>query len=206
MHQCCFSAQEPSMPPYHPQQTVQSLARHPRPVMLCFQPNSPTHPLVLLAERKEKRTSRRLGMGAPDPMGTLLLLPQSTVEENSLFYRNTVNGKAEIPGCQPEAYFTPTAADQLCISPHPPPSSIPVRNPGSIPDTSPPSCPTFNPSPCPVYSTSLRELKTPLSTSITAALVQDSVVSQPHAHPAHWAHSPGLCLLTRYSWTTSTLG
>lgn len=128
-------------------------------------------------------------MGAPDPMGTLLLLPQSTVEENSLFYRNTVNGKAEIPGCHPEAYFTPTAADQLCISPHPPPSSIPVRNPGSIPDTSPPSCPTFNPSPCPVYSTSLRELKTPLSTSITAALVQDSVVSQPHAHPAHFGHT-----------------
>lgn len=67
----------------------------------------------------------------------------------------------QVLGCHPEAYFTPTAADELYINPHPPPSSILARNSGTVLDTSPPSRPTFNPSPCPVYSTALNSTRIP---------------------------------------------
>lgn len=78
------------------------------------------------------------------------------------------------PRTSPEAYFTPTVADELYVIPHPPLSSTPARNSGTIRDTSPPSCSAFNPSPCPVYSTFLNST---------------------HIPSLHFCHClPGLCL------------
>ena len=50
------------------------------------------------------------------------------------------NGEADKSQCEvPEAYFTPTAADDLYLAPHPPPSSILARHPA--PSLTPPLLP-----------------------------------------------------------------